>query len=84
MPDHDPRAHANRDNFQVEGLVQEALANGVFRVQLSNGHRLLAHASGNFRLDFIKLLPGSKILLEIHPYDLSRGRIIEVIKSCQE
>jgi len=66
------------DSYLIEGNVNEVLPNMVFRVELSNGHRLLAHLSGELRLNFIKLLPGSKVLLEIHPYDLSRGRIVEL------
>ena len=66
------------DSYLIEGTVSEVLPNMVFRVELSNGHRLLAHLSGEMRLNFIKLLPGSKVLLEIHPYDLSRGRIVEL------
>ena len=68
----------NRDSFVIEGTVNEVLPNSVFRVELANGHRLLAHLSGELRLNFIKLLPGAKVLLEIHPYDLSRGRIVEL------
>ena len=68
----------SRDSFLVEGTVNELLPNMVFRVELANGHRLLAHLSGELRLNFIKLLPGTKVLLEIHPYDLSRGRIVEL------
>ncbi len=68
----------SRDSFLIEGHVSEVLPNMVFRVELTNGHRLLAHLSGELRLNFIKLLPGAKILLEIHPYDLSRGRIVEL------
>ena len=66
------------DSYLIEGTVNEVLPNMVFRVELANGHRLLSHLSGELRLNFIKLLPGSKVLLEIHPYDLSRGRIVEL------
>jgi translation initiation factor IF-1 len=66
-----------RDSFLVEGVVQDVLQQGVFRVRLSNGHELLAHLSKELNLNTTKLLPESKILLEIHPYDLSRGRILE-------
>lgn len=68
-----------RDSFIVEGMVQNVLQPGVFRVQLSNGHQLLAHLSKELSLNITKLLPESKILLEIHPYDLSRGRILELL-----
>ncbi|MDE1171558.1 MAG: translation initiation factor IF-1 [Verrucomicrobium sp.] len=65
------------DRIEVEGTVVESVSPTLFRVELSNGHRLLAHASGTLRLHFTKILPGDKILLEISPYDLSRGRIVQ-------
>ena len=62
--------------IQVEGTVSEALPNASFRVELENGHRVLAHISGKMRMNFIKILPGDKVTVELSPYDLSRGRIV--------
>jgi len=64
------------DVIQVKGKVSEPLPNAMFRVELENGHRLLAHVSGKMRMHFIRILPGDKVLVEISPYDLSRGRIV--------
>ncbi|HUL30468.1 MAG TPA: translation initiation factor IF-1 [Thermodesulfobacteriota bacterium] len=64
------------DAIQVEGKVLETLPNAMFRVELENGHKVLAHISGKMRMHFIKILPGDKVTLELSPYDLSRGRII--------
>src|SRR3981081_3550146 len=66
---------ARKDAIEVEGTVVELLPNTMFRVQLPNGHRLLAHISGKMRLHFIRILPGDKVMLEVSPYDLSKGRI---------
>ncbi len=63
------------DVIEVEGTVVEPLPNAMFRVQLENGHKLLAHISGKMRMHFIKILPGDKVKVEISPYDLTRGRI---------
>jgi translation initiation factor IF-1 len=63
------------DLVETEGTVQEALPNAMFRVQLDNGHMVLAHVSGKMRMHFIRILPGDKVNLELSPYDLSRGRI---------
>jgi len=60
----------------VEGKVIEPLPNAMFRVELDNGHRVLAHISGKMRMHFIKILPGDRVTLELSPYDLSRGRIV--------
>lgn len=60
----------------VDGKVLETLPNAMFRVELSNGHRVLAHVSGKMRMNFIRILPGDTVILELSPYDLSRGRII--------
>lgn len=60
----------------VEGTVVETLPNAMFRVELDNGHRVLAHISGKMRMHFIKILPGDKVSVELSPYDLSRGRIV--------
>ena len=67
---------AKEEAIEVEGVVIETLPNAVFRVELKNGHRVLAHISGKMRMHFIKILPGDKVLLELSPYDLNRGRII--------
>ena len=64
------------DVIEVEGKVVEPLPNATFRVELENGHRVLAHISGKMRMNYIRILPGDKVLLELTPYDLSRGRII--------
>ena len=62
--------------IMVEGKVLETLPNAMFRVELANGHRVLAHVSGKMRMNFIRILPGDSVMLELSPYDLSRGRII--------
>ncbi len=67
---------AKEDSIEVEGAVIETLPNAMFRVELENGHRVLAHISGKMRMHFIKILPGDKVTVELSPYDLSRGRII--------
>ncbi len=64
------------DAIEVEGVVIEPLPNAMFRVELANGHRVLAHISGKMRMHYIKILPGDKVILELSPYDLSRGRIV--------
>ena len=61
--------------IQVEGTVVESLPNAMFRVELENGHRLLAHVAGKMRMHFIRILPGDKVTVELSPYDLTRGRI---------
>jgi len=62
--------------IEVEGTVVETLPNAMFRVELDNGHRLLAHISGKMRMHYIKILPGDKVVVELSPYDLTRGRIV--------
>ncbi len=62
--------------IQVEGKVIETLPNAMFRVELENGHRVLAHVSGKMRMHFIKILPGDRVTVELSPYDLTRGRIV--------
>ena len=62
--------------IRVEGTVVELLPNTMFRVELPNRHRVLAHISGKMRLNFIRILPGDKVMLELSPYDLSKGRIV--------
>ena len=66
---------AKEDAIKLEGTVVEMLPNTMFRVELPNGHRILAHISGKMRLHFIRLLPGDKVMVEMSPYDLSKGRI---------
>ena len=66
---------SKEDLIEVEGVIAEALPNAMFRVQLDNGHKVLAHISGKIRKHFIRILPGDKVKLELSPYDLSRGRI---------
>nr|MBN2276327.1 translation initiation factor IF-1 [candidate division Zixibacteria bacterium] len=67
---------AKEDTIQVEGKILEPLPNAMFKVELDNGHVVLAHISGKMRMHFIKILPGDRVTLELSPYDLSRGRII--------
>jgi len=62
--------------IEVEGIVLEALPNANFQVELQNGHRILAHISGKLRMNYIRILPGDKVTIEMSPYDLTRGRII--------
>ena len=64
-----------KDTLEVEAKVVEALPNGMFRVELANEHNVLAHVSGRIRLHFIRVLPGDRVLVELSPYDLGRGRI---------
>ena len=62
--------------IEVEGIVREVLPNAMFRVELENGHKILAHVSGKMRMHFIRILPGDKVKLQMSPYDLTKGRII--------
>jgi translation initiation factor IF-1 len=66
---------AKEDVIEVEGTVTEALPNTQFRVELDNGHNVLAHISGKMRMNYIRILPGDRVKVELSPYDLSRGRI---------
>ena len=66
---------AKKERIEVEGKVVECLPNATFIVELANSHRVLAHISGKIRLNFIKILPGDRVLVDLSPYDLSRGRI---------
>jgi len=66
---------AKEDTIKVDGTILETLPNATFRVELENGHKVLAHISGKMRMHFIKILPGDKVTVELSPYDLSRGRI---------
>ena len=63
-------------SIELEGTITESLPNAMFRVELDNGHKVLAHISGKMRKNFIRILPGDRVLVEVTPYDLSRGRII--------
>lgn len=65
----------SKDVIEVEGTVIEPLPNAMFKVKLENGHQVLAHVSGKIRMNFIKILPGDKVTIELSPYDLTRGRI---------
>lgn len=67
--------NTKKETIEVEGTVIEALPNAMFRVALANGHKVLAHASGKMRMHFIRILPGDRVLVELSPYDLSRGRV---------
>lgn len=67
---------AKEQAITVEGKVVEPLPNAMFKVELENGHRVLAHISGKMRMHYIKILPGDRVTLELSPYDLSRGRIV--------
>ena len=64
------------DVIEIEGVVVEKLPNAMFKVELENGHIVLAHISGKLRMNFIRILPGDKVTIELSPYDLSKGRII--------
>lgn len=66
--------------IEVEGIVSESLPNAMFRVELDNGHKVLAHVSGKMRMNFIRILPGDRVKLELSPYDLTRGRITYRVK----
>lgn len=67
---------AKEQPIKVDGTILETLPNATFRVELENGHKVLAHVSGKMRMHFIKILPGDRVTLELSPYDLSRGRIV--------
>jgi len=71
---------AKEELIETEGTVIEALPNAMFRVELENKHKVLAHVSGKMRMNFIRILPGDKVKLELSPYDLSRGRITFRVK----
>ena len=66
---------SKKDSIEVEGTVKEALPNANFKIELANGHEVLAHVSGKIRMNFIRVIPGDRVLVELSPYDLSRGRI---------
>ena len=67
---------AKEENIEVQGTILETLPNAMFRVELPNGHRVLAHVSGKMRMHFIRILPGDTVTVEMSPYDLNRGRIV--------
>lgn len=67
---------AKEEAIEVEGVVVETLPNAQFRVELANGHRVLAHISGKMRMHFIKILPGDSVIIELSPYDLTKGRVV--------
>ena len=67
---------AKQSSFDLDGIVTEALGNGLYRVQLESGHEIIAHLSGKMRLHYIKILPGDKVKVEMSPYDLTKGRIV--------
>jgi len=66
---------AKQASIEQDGVIREALSNAMFRVELENGHEIIAHISGKIRMNYIKILPGDKVKLELSPYDLSKGRI---------
>ena len=67
---------SKQDVIEVEGTVIEPLPNAMFRVELQNGHKVLAHVSGKIRMNFIRILAGDRVMVELSPYDLTRGRIV--------
>ena len=67
---------AKQTSLEQDGRIVEALSNAMFRVELENGHKLIAHISGKMRMNYIKILPGDKVKLEMSPYDLTKGRIV--------
>lgn len=67
---------SKEDVIEVEGIVSESLPNTLFKVKLENGHEILAHISGKLRMNYIKILPGDKVKVELSPYDLTKGRIV--------
>jgi translation initiation factor IF-1 len=67
---------AKQEAIEIDGTITEALSNAMFRVELENGHEVIAHISGKMRQNFIKILPGDKVKLEMTPYDLKKGRIV--------
>ena len=67
---------AKKDTIRLQATVTDALPNAMFRVELENGHKILAHVSGKMRMNFIRILPGDTVIVEMSPYDLNRGRIV--------
>jgi translation initiation factor IF-1 len=76
VPKNKEKAPSQEEGIQVEGPVIEPLPNAMFRVELDNGHRVLAHISGKMRMHYIRILPGDRVLVELSPYDLTRGRVV--------
>lgn len=72
----EPEQPAKEQGIEVQGTISETLPNAMFRVDLESGHQVLAHISGKIRMHFIKILPGDRVLVELSPYDLTRGRIL--------
>lgn len=70
----------NKELIKLEGTVEETLPSTTFKVKLDNGHTVLAHISGRMRVNYIRLLPGDRVLLEMSPYDLTKGRIVQRLK----
>lgn len=66
---------SKKDVIEVEGVVEDALPNTIFKVRLDNGHEIIAHISGKLRMNYIRILPGDKVVVELSPYDLTKGRI---------
>ena len=66
---------SKQDMLELEGVVGEAVPNAIFQVELENGHKILAHISGKLRMNYIRILPGDKVTVEVSPYDLTKGRI---------
>lgn len=75
MPRCNKEEHMSKDVIEIEGTIIESMPNAMFRVKLENGHEILAHISGKIRKNFIRILPGDKVRVEMTPYDLTRGRI---------
>jgi translation initiation factor IF-1 len=75
LPDGRGYLAKREDAIEIEGTVVEPLPNAMFRVELENGHKVLAHISGKMRMHYIRILPGDKVVVELSPYDLTRGRI---------
>ncbi len=71
-----PDTSNKEEGIEIEGTVLEPLPNAMFKVELDNGHQVLAHISGKMRMHYIRILPGDKVLIELSPYDLTRGRVI--------
>ena len=67
---------SKQNAIEQDGTIVEALSNGMYRVELENGHQILAHISGKLRMNYIRILPGDKVTIEMSPYDLTKGRII--------
>jgi len=75
-PNPEEQADVKEQGIEVQGIISENLPNAMFRVKLESGHEVLAHVSGKIRMNFIRILPGDRVLVELSPYDLTRGRIL--------